>query len=140
MAEVKLLIKKIPNKVTLEKLEEILDKSIKYEYHNLHYVKPSYKYDSKNNNICFITVKDMDTRLKLMRFLDDFEFINNRGQKHKLTIDTCIVQQLKEEEVTVDDTEIEGTYSDLLHFKKFKEMFERDEIVKFKQDEGKCKY
>lgn len=138
MAEVKLIIKKIPNKLTEEGLIDVLNKTIKGEFQNLNYVKPAHKYDSKNNNICFLSVKDMETRLKLMKFLDEFEFISNKGFKHKLKLDTCIVQQLSSDEPTIDDSEIEGSYKNLAHFKKFKEMFEDSNIVGFKQEEGKC--
>jgi len=139
MAEVKLILKKIPNKLTEKSLLSVLDKAIKDQYYDLQFVKPTHIYDTKNNNLCFLTVKDIDTRLQLVKFLEEFDFISNKGVKQKLKLDVCIIQQSKSEEALIDDELIDNSYENLLHFKKFKEFFENGEIVKFKQNEGKCK-
>ena len=131
MTDVKLIISKIPDSLNEANIKEILDKCIKDRYTSLKFVKPSHQYSSKFNNLCFLTVKDLDTRLGLMKYLSEFDLILRGGGKHKLCIETCIVQQIKDDVEEVEDS-IEATYSQLEHFKEFKECFEKGEIIGFK--------
>ena len=135
MEEIKLVIKKIPTKFLEKDIRDILNNCIKGDYYNFQYVKPSHKYDFKNNNICFLTVKNLDTRLKLTKFLDEFEIINKKGTKHHLEVGISVIQTPSEIPV-IADIEINNTYDSLLHFQKFKEHFEADDLIKFKMAEG----
>lgn len=137
--ELRIVIKKIPTKMTESEMTSILNKSIKGEYFNFQYVKPPYKYDIKNNNLCFITIKSIDTRIKLEDFLASYEIINKKGQKQKLECDLCLIQP-KSDIPVIDDSKINNTFADLDHFKQFKEAFQADDLLKFKLDQTQCKY
>jgi hypothetical protein len=136
--ELRLVIKKIPTKLTEYEMKDILNKAIKGEYFNVQYVKPAHKYFLKHNNLCFVSIKTMDARIKLEEFLLNYELINKEGVKHKLELDLCIIPP-KVDPPIIQDSKINNTYSDLIHFQKFKEAFEADDLVKFKQEESKCK-
>lgn len=135
MEEIKLVIKKIPTKFLEKDIKDILNNCIKGDYYNFQYVKPSHKYDFKNNNICFLTVKNLDTRLKLTKFLEEFDIINKKGTKHHLEVGISVIQTPSEVPI-IPDNEINNTYEGLLHFQKFKEHFEADDLIKFKMTEG----
>lgn len=135
--EIKLVIKKIPTGFSELDIISILDKAIKNNYYNLHYVKPCHVYDLKYNNLCFISIKNLDTRLKLEEFIDEYEIISKKGLKHKLELDLCIIQP-KYEAPLINDINIHNNYKDLLHFQKFKEAFELDDILNFKENQDKC--
>lgn len=133
MEEIKLVLNKIPNNLTETEIKSILDKSIKSQYTDFQYIKPSHKYSPNYNNYAFLTVNNMETRIKLIDFLEQYEIITKNGKKHHLGLDICVMQ-LPNEKGTLNDDKINNTYKDLNHFKKFKEAFEKDELVKFKQD------
>lgn len=134
MEELKLVIKKIPNKMTEAEIKEILSLCVKGEYFNFQYVKPSHKYDDKYNNICFLSVKNLEARIKLSEFFETYEIITKKGMKHKLFLDTCVIQQ-RQEEPNIDDSKINNTYLELSHFQKFKEAFESESksLLEFKE-------
>lgn len=134
MEELKLVIKKIPNKMTEVEIKDILSRCVNGEYFNFQYVKPSHKFDIKNNNICFLSVKNLEARIKLSDFLETYEIINKKGIKQKLILDTCVMQQ-RQEETIIDDSKINGTYCEILHFQKFKEAFESESksLLEFKE-------
>lgn len=134
MEELKLVIKKIPNKMTEVEIKEILGKCVKGEYFDFQYVKPSHKYDTKSNNLCFLSVKNLEAQVKLSDFLETYEIITKKGLKQKLYLDKCVMQHQRLEEPSIDDSKINNTYFSLLHFQKFKEAFESESksLLEFK--------
>lgn len=138
MSEIRLVIKKIPNILNEGQFREILDRNFKDQYFDFNYIKLNHKYDTKNNTMCILSVNSLDVRKSLMEFLDNFEMISKKGQKIKLILEPCLVQQKPESKEAIKDP-IEGSIIENEYFLKFKEAFEKDDLVLFKQDEKKCK-
>lgn len=138
MNEVKLVISNIPDSLNEKNIRDILDKVIAKQYSGLNFIKPSHKYNQKNNCICTFTVNSYEARLELIKFLQTYELITTKGSKQKLKVDTCILQQLKVDEVF---DEVENSYMNLEYFKDFKKCFEEGNLLDFKEKENnsKCK-
>ena len=85
----------------------------------------------KRNKICFLTVDNFETRQNIIDFLDTFELVDPKGIKQKLTVNDCLLQN----KIKGNEDQIENTIEDCEHFIKFKEYFEKDKLVDFKNEE-----
>ena len=134
----RLVIKDIPATLSDEKILEIFTKNFDENEikKDMIVIKLQKKYSLKDRNkICFITVKNLEIRQKLINFINEFELVSQKGIKQKLTVNDCLFQKkYKHEEDPVNDT-----LKDLEHFQKFKEYLEKDKILDFKNEENKCK-
>ena len=134
----RLVIKDIPATLSDEKILEIFTKNFDENEikKDMIVIKLQKKYSLKERNkICFITVKNLEIRQKLINFINEFELVSQKGIKQKLTVNDCLFQKkYKDEEDPVNDT-----LKDLEHFQKFKEYLEKDKILDFKNEENNCK-
>ena len=76
-------------------------------------------------------VDNFETRQNIIDFLDTFELVDPKGIKQKLTVNDCLLQN----KIKGNEDQIENTIEDCEHFIKFKEYFEKDKLVDFKNEE-----
>ena len=134
----RLVIKDIPSTLSDEKILEIFTKNFDENEikKDMIVIKLQKKYSLKERNkICFITVKNLEIRQKLINFINEFELVSQKGIKQKLTINDCLFQKKYKDE----EDPVNNTLKDLEHFQKFKEYFEKDKILDFKNEENNCK-
>ena len=129
----RLVIKNIPNNLNDEQIinifkknfgEHIIDKILVFKLLKKYSLK-------KRNKICFLTVDNFETRQNIIDFLDTFELVDPKGIKQKLTVNDCLLQN----KIKGNEDQIENTIEDCEHFIKFKEYFEKDKLVDFKNEE-----
>ena len=134
----RLVIKDIPSTLSDEKILEIFTKNFEENEikKDMIVIKLQKKYSLKDRNkICFLTVKNLEVRQKVINFINEFELVSQKGVKQKLTVNDCLFQKkYKDEEDPVNDT-----LKDLEHFQKFKEYLAKDKILDFKNEENNCK-
>ena len=134
----RLVIKDIPASLSDEKIIEIFTKNFEENEikKDMIVIKLQKKYSLKERNkICFLTVKNLEIRQKVINFINEFELVSQKGVKQKLTVNDCLFQKkYKDEEDPVNDT-----LKDLEHFQKFKEYLAKDKILDFKNEENNCK-
>jgi len=129
----RLVIKNIPNILNDEQIinifkknfgEHIIDKILVFKLLKKYSLK-------KRNKICFLTVDNFETRQNIIDFLETFELVDPKGIKQKLTVNDCLLQN----KIKGNDDKIENTIEDCEHFIKFKEYFEKEKLVDFKNEE-----
>ena len=129
----RLVIKNIPNNLNDEQIinifkknfgEHIIDKILVFKLLKKYSLK-------KRNKICFLTVDNFETRQNIIDFLDTFELVDPKGIKQKLTVNDCLLQN----KIKGNEDKIENTIENCEHFIKFKEYFEKDKLVDFKNEE-----
>ena len=129
----RLVIKNIPNNLNDEQIinifkknfgEHIIDKILVFKLLKKYSLK-------KRNKICFLTVDNFETRQNIIDFLDTFELVDPKGIKQKLTVNDCLLQN----KIKGNEDQIENTIENCEHFIKFKEYFEKDKLVDFKNEE-----
>jgi hypothetical protein len=129
----RLVIKNIPNNLNDEQIinifkknfgEHIIDKILVFKLLKKYSLK-------KRNKICFLTVDNFETRQNIIDFLDTFELVDPKGIKQKLTVNDCLLQN----KIKGNEDQNENTIEDCEHFIKFKEYFEKDKLVDFKNEE-----
>lgn len=95
---IRLVIKNIPGFITDKQFFEILQKNLYKIVHEPTLVNASYQPDAKSKaKICLVTVFDPESRLKVYEFFVDFELIDQKGLKHKLTIVDCLNQRFSKQ-------------------------------------------
>ena len=104
--------------------EHIIDKILVFKLLKKYSLK-------KRNKICFLTVDNFETRQNIIDFLDTFELVDPKGIKQKLTVNDCLLQN----KIKGNEDQIENTIENCEHFIKFKEYFEKDKLVDFKNEE-----
>ena len=135
----KMVIKDIPASLSDEKIIEIFSKNFEEDEINkdMIVIKLEKKYTLKDRNkICFITVKNLQVRLKLINFINEFELVSQQGIKQKLTVNDCLFQKIPK----IEEDPVNDTLKNLEHFKKFKEYLENDNILDFKNVESNRKF
>lgn len=134
----RLVIKDIPSTLSDEKIIEIFTKNFDEDEikKDMIVIKLQKKYALKERNkICFLTVSNFEIRQKLIKFINEFELVSQKGIKQKLTINDCLFQKKYKEE----EDPVNNTIKDLEHFQKFKEYLEKDKILDYKNEENNCK-
>ena len=129
----RLVIKNIPNNLNDEEIINILKKNFgEHIIDKILVFKLLKKYSlKKRNKICFLTVDNFETRQNIIDFLDTFELVDPKGIKQKLTVNDCLLQN----KIKGNEDQIENTIENCEHFIKFKEYFEKDKLVDFKNEE-----
>ena len=132
----RLILKNIPCNLSNEKLEEIFSKNFSEEIENeTLIVNLDKKYSmKKRSKICFVTTKNFSIRNKIYEFFSSFELVDPNGIKQKLTVNDCIIQENGKIKDVVDP--IQNTIEDCEHFKKFKEYFEKEKMIDFKNEQN----
>lgn len=134
----RLVIKNIPSSLSDEKILEIFKKNFEENeiQNNTIIIKLEKKYSlKKRNKICMITVENFNVRQKVIDFINTFELIDPKGIKQKLTVNDCLLQRKYKDE----KDPVEGSLENMEHFQKFKEYFEKDKILEYKNEEKNCK-
>jgi hypothetical protein len=129
----RLVIKNIPNNLNDEEIMDVLKKNFgEHIIDKILVFKLLKKYSlKKRNKICFLTVDNFETRQNIIDFLDTFELVDPKGIKQKLTVNDCLLQN----KIKGNEDQIENTIENCEHFIKFKEYFEKDKLVDFKNEE-----
>ena len=73
------------------------DKLIDKEVEKIDEVQKKYSLKDRNK-ICFITVKNLEIRQKLINFINEFELVSQKGIKQKLTVNDCLFQKKYKDE------------------------------------------
>ena len=134
----RLVIKDIPSTLSDEKIYEIFTKNFEENEikKDMIVIKLQKKYSLKDRNkICFLTVKNLEIRQKVINFINEFELVSQKGIKQKLTVNDCLFQKKYKDE----EDPVNNTLKDLEHFQKFQEYLEKDKILDFKNEENNCK-
>ena len=134
----RLVIKDIPASLSDDKIIDIFKKNFDENEikKDMIVIKLQKKYSLKERNkICFLTVNNFEIRQKVINFISEFELVSQKGIKQKLTINDCLFQKKYKDE----EDPVNNTLKNLEHFQKFKEYYEKDQILDFKNEENNCK-
>jgi len=92
---IRMIIKNIPGFISDTQLLDILNKNLENLLFDLNICYSSHQTDSKSKSkICLLTVKSLESRLKVYEFFYDFEVIDSKGYKQKFNVVDCIYQKL----------------------------------------------
>ena len=134
----RLVIKDIPASLSDDKIIDTFKKNFDENEikKDMIVIKLQKKYSLKERNkICFLTVNNFEIRQKVINFISEFELVSQKGIKQKLTINDCLFQKKYKDE----EDPVNNTLKNLEHFQKFKEYYEKDQILDFKNEENNCK-
>ncbi len=92
---IRMMIKYIPGFLSDTQILEILNKHFENLLFDVHISYSSKHADTKNKTkICILTVKSMESRLKIYEFFYDFEVIDPKGFKQKFSVVDCLYQKI----------------------------------------------
>jgi len=107
-----MIIKNIPGYISDTQLCDILNKNFENQIFDVNICYTSHQTDTKSKRkMCLLTVKSLESRLKIYEFFYDFEVIDNKGFKQKFNVVDCLYQ--KQEKVRNKGSDIiENTIKD----------------------------
>lgn len=106
---IRMIIKNIPGYISDTQIYEILNKNLENQIFDVNISYSSHESDSRSKNkLCLITVKSLESRLKVYEFFYDFEVIDSKGFKQKFNVVDCLYQKLSTSKGKIIDN-IENT-------------------------------
>ena len=82
----RIVLKNLPENLSDEVLRDILNKNFEGKFRDLTFCNLEHKYYARNNKLCFVTIKDFETRQKFISFFSKFEIVDPRGMKQKIFV------------------------------------------------------
>jgi len=92
----RLIIKNIPDKISNENIMDILKKNFEDSIFDITINKLKHKYNNmKNKKICFLSTNSLNIRKKIIDFFLNYEFVDQKGLKHKFTVIDSLYQPMQ---------------------------------------------